>query len=346
MFYPNAYFNLAQWSNDPDEDNQLGRSVYQYGTPTSSVAFCEFPAAAAFSAVAPFDFLRVGDGNTVYVFTFRPDVAPGPAIVVGRNVQVNIQGLTATQIAQAFVDAVGDVNVFDSPATPTARLKVIARLHGTPNTRVTLIQLQPGIRGLLDVTGITGVAGFAAAGFFGSNTGTGKSYAAGIILPVVGADLVDTETLVITAPDTSAPIGNTLQVTFEFDSDGAVVAGRTPIPFTAGDTLFTVASTIAAQINNTAAPPVGGIGPGGRGPDFGMRAFVVTAGAIVYVVLRTTIPGILGVFNPIAETVASPFFIAFGMGGAYDNAIMAPLRWGLSRGAFPNAFGQETQQEG
>jgi hypothetical protein len=335
----NKYFNLAQWTNDPD-DSFLGRMSYQYGVGTHSQAFLDLPAAAAFSAVAPFDFLQISDGcGAAYTFTFRPDIAPGAPTVVGRNVAINIQGQTNAQVAQSFVDAVAAVSAFLFTGG-TGRLLTTAHKHTTPANRVTLTQLQIGVTGILDVSGITAVAGFAGAGFLQSTgagaVAAGRTYATGGILTVDGSLLVDTETLVITAPDLSNPAGQ-ITVTFEFDSGAGVTPGNTAIPFTALDTQPTVAASIAAAINNPAAPPAG------RGANFALRATVVPFGPISFVYLQATILGSLGggLEQPelIVETVANAGFVAFGMTGGQDGSIVAPLLWGPKRGMIPQAAG-------
>ena len=333
----NKYFNLAQWTADPD-DSFLGRNPYQFGTGTHSQAFVDLPAAAAFSAVAPFDFLRISDGcGAYYTFTFRPDIAPAAPTVVGRTVAINIQGQTAAQVAQSFVDAVAAVSAFLFTGG-TGRLLTTAHVHTTPTNRVTLTQLQVGVTGILDVSGITAVAGFGAAGFFQSSGAmpAGRTYATGGILTVDGSLLVDTETLVITAPSFANPAVN-ITVTFEFDSGAGVTPGNTAIPFTALDTQQTVAASIAAAINNPAAAPAG------RGPNFAMRATVVPFGPVSFVYLQALIPGSLGggIEQPelIEETVANAGFVAFGMTGGQDGSILIPLRWGLSRGMMPQAAG-------
>lgn len=338
----NKYFNLAQWTREPD-DSFLGRMPYQYGVGSHSQAFVDFPAAAAFSAVAPFDFLRISDGcGAYYTFTFRPDIAPGAPTIVGRSVDIKIQGQTNAQVAQSFVDAVAAVSAFIFTGG-TGRLLTTAHKHTTPANRVTITQLQVGVTGILDVSGITAVAGFAAAGFFKSTGGTtaGRTFASGGILTVDGSLLVDTETLVIAAPDYSNPTGN-LTVTFEFDSGAGVTPGNTAIPFTALDTQPTVAASIAAAINNPAAAPAG------RGPNFAMRATVMPFGPVSFVYLQALIPGSVGggLEQPelIAETVANAGFVAFGMTGGQDFSILVPLRWGLSRGMIPQAGGFEIQR--
>lgn len=339
--YPNRYFTIAQWAGDPD-DNPLGRSRYQYGEASRAEAVMDFTAAATFNAAPPFDFLRIYDAIAAWTFTFRPDVAPGPAIVVGRTVQVNILGLTAAQVATAFNDAMGLVSVIDNLGSMTARLQVVSRIHTTPNIRVTLTQVQPGITGFLDITGMT-VVGFLALGFFAPRGGVlaGRTKATGWIFPVAGASLVDTETFTVIGPDLLIP-NNTFTRTFEFNSGGGITAGRTEVPFTGGDTAITVANSIATAMNSRAAAPVG------AGPNFGVKATVVLFSGVPLVFLQAQVGGSIGgsLFNPnlLQETVANVGFRAFGMSGGQDGAIMAPLRWGLSRGAVPISFGfdQET----
>lgn len=337
--YPSKYFNLAQWAQDAD-DSPLGRIKYQSGVFTRGIGFIRHPAAAAFSAGAPFDFVRLaGQGDPLWTFVYRPDIALGTTTVTGRTVNIGITGATAIQVNTAFNNAVGLVNPIGNPSGAGALLNMIAQSHSAPNDdQVTLTSLAR--TGTLDVAGITAVAGYAAFGIFpGTGDGVGRSKPRGIIRPVAGASLVDTETFIITAPDMVTP-GNVTTRTFEFDSGGVVTPGNVLVPFTGGDSIDTVAANIVARINSSAAPP------NGSGPTFGVTARYDSAQAAIF--LTADIPGSLGgslfSFAGITETVANVAFAVAGMGGGQDGSIMVPLRWGLSRGAFPIPFGFETEQ--
>jgi len=339
--YPNKYFNLNQWAADAD-DSPLGRMPYQYGVGTRSIAMIRHPAAAAFSAVIPFDFVRLRDGNGGYWdFVYRPDLALGVNIVANRTVGFGILGATAIQVNQAFINAVALVNPIGNPASNTARLMMLAQGHSPPiDNQVTLTVFNTGVRGQLDATGITAVAGYAFSGFTpptGPNV-VGRTRAVGAISPVAGASLIDGELFTITAPNLAVP-GALISINFEFDSGGAVAPGNVLIPFTALDTIDTVGTTIAARINSLLVPP------DGPGPLYGLTAVYSSFLATVFLTadIAGAIGGSLFNFQAITETVANASFVVAGMGGGQDGSILAPLLWGPKRGAVPLSYGFERE---
>lgn len=344
MTYPNNYFSLRQWTNDPD-DSQLGRSLYQYGIGIRAQAGFKFPAAAAFPAIAPFDTLLLNDssGSGWWTFIFRPDLAPATT-VVGRVITLGILGLTNTQVAQAFGTAVNQVSSLASMGDPTARLNFVAGLHGAPNANaITITHVLPGITGDSDASAVT-AAGFVTTGFLPgvSSTGVfaGKSRPTGFILPVDGAQLVDGETFTIEVPNNT---GGVIVVTFEFDSGAGVTPPNTAVPFTALDTTAQIGASIVAAMNNPAANPAG------RGPIFGALARLLTFGPTSVVYIQSN-PGSIGggliSQRLMTETVASLGFVVVGMSGGQDGSIGIPLLWGPKRGLVPNQFGFETGGEG
>ena len=62
--------------------------------------------------------------------------------------------------------------------------------------------------------------------------------------PLTGANLTDGQTFTVSDGQTT--------VTFEFDNNAAVAAGHVAVPFTAVDSATTIATSIAAAINNPA----------------------------------------------------------------------------------------------
>lgn len=122
------------------------------------------------------------------------------------------------------------------------------------------------------------------------NPATGVQ-AHGSIQPVAGAGLVDGETF--TLNDGANPA-----VVFEFDSNGIVVPGNVPVPFTALDTAATVQASIIAAVNGAPGP----------------LNITASAGAGTLVVLVNDFFGPVGNV-PILEAVANPAFVVAGMAG-------------------------------
>jgi hypothetical protein len=335
--YPNKYFNYKQWAID--EDSWYGRSVYQYGTGTRSIAMIRTPAAAAFSAAPPYDFFEIGIPR--WRFTYRPDVAAGPPTIVGRNVEINIQALTAVQIASATVSAIAEVSVAQNIDFSGAKLNYAAQSHPNPiDNQLTITHLATGVRGVIDFTGITAVAGFVFTAFSpaaGGGMAIGSVQPYGFIVCVGGALLVDTETVIIESPISPT---TTLTVTFEFNSGGGVTAGNTAVPFTGGDSAATVAATFAGVINNPA------VNPTGRGPLWGTLARNVPGSPLVELYsTKGSLGGSIFSGQMLVETVANAGFIVAGITGGQDGSINIPLRWGLSRGMVPNpSFGFDEER--
>lgn len=79
------------------------------------------------------------------------------------------------------------------------------------------------------------------------------AFATGTITAVAGANLVDGETFTIKNQ-------RGISVTFEFDSNSSVTAGRVAVAFTGADTSTTVATAIAAAISGVASLGISAVG--------------------------------------------------------------------------------------